>query len=103
MKNKIILFFSYSVYLIFCYCTSARLATFYSDEIYSDAAYVENLKTNTAILEKNADKKRSPASLTKIMTFIVAYEKIKNIYETKVVVPQEVLDKVAEMGLKFRD
>ena len=79
MKNKIILFFSYSVYLIFCYCTSARLATFYSDEIYSDAAYVENLKTNTAILEKNADKKRSPASLTKIMTFIVAYAKIKNI------------------------
>ena len=58
MKNKIILFFSYSVYLIFCYCTSARLATFYSDEIYSDAAYVENLKTNTAILEKNADKKK---------------------------------------------
>ena len=104
MKNKIILFFSYSVYLIFCYCTSARLATFYSDEIYSDAAYVENLKTNTAILEKNADKKRSPASLTKIMTFIVAYEKIKNIYETKVVVPQEVLDKVdpESSGVKLK-
>lgn len=55
-----------------------------------------NLDTQMPIVEKNIYKKRSPASLTKIMTFIITYENTMNLDRktTKVSVPQEVLDKV---------
>lgn len=69
-------------------------ANFYQDEINCDSIYVVGKESNMAVVEKNIDKKRSPASLTKIMTYLIAKESIKDINNEKVVVKKNVLDKV---------
>lgn len=50
-----------------------------SFELRSTAVYLENLDTGTVIFEKNADEKRYPASLTKIMTAIVTLENVQDL------------------------
>ncbi|MBR2579474.1 MAG: D-alanyl-D-alanine carboxypeptidase [Clostridia bacterium] len=68
--------------------------SFYNEPLNSESVYVVNENTGLSIVEKNIHQKRSPASLTKIMTFIVAYESVPNIADTKVRVRQDVLDTV---------
>ncbi len=68
--------------------------SFYNEPLNSESVYVVNENTGLPVIEKNIHQKRSPASLTKIMTFIVAYESVPNIADTKVRVRQEVLDLV---------
>ena len=48
-------------------------------DITADSAILVNLDNNTVMYEKNADKEEIMASLTKIMTALVAIENIKNI------------------------
>ncbi len=55
-------------------------------EIYSDGVYMVNLDTDTVIVSKNPDKKQYPLSTTKIMTVLVALEKVKD-FSAKVEVP----------------
>ena len=43
------------------------------------AVYLYNVEEDSALLDKNSDKKISPASTVKLMTAIVAYENIKDI------------------------
>ena len=50
-------------------------------EIESNNAVLYNLNENTIIYEKNKDQKVSIASLTKLMTALVAIEKIDNLNE----------------------
>lgn len=84
-----------SVVLVSVFGFSDVLAfSFYNEPLNSESVYVINENTDLPIIEKNIHQKRSPASLTKIMTFIVAYESVPNIADTKVRVHQEVLDKV---------
>ena len=40
----------------------------------ADAVYLVNLDTGTVVYQKNADKKRAPASLTKLMTALLLIE-----------------------------
>lgn len=47
-------------------------------DIYSDAAYLVNLDTGEVVYQKNGDKQRTPASLTKIMTAIILLEEYKD-------------------------
>ena len=47
------------------------------DEIYSHTSVLYNLTTNTYVCEKNMEEVTYPASLTKIMTAIVAIENIE--------------------------
>ena len=76
-------------------CVSGIFAiSFYNEPLNSESVYVVNENTGLPIIEKNIHQKRSPASLTKIMTFIVAYENVQNIADTRVKVSQEVLDLV---------
>lgn len=93
------------VLLTFMSFGSVDAVTFYEGDLKSDAVYVVNKDTGTAVVEKNINKKRSPASITKIMTFIVAYEKIKDISTTKVKVTQDVLDLVdpESSGCELKD
>ncbi len=60
-------------------------------EIYSDGVYMVNLDTNTVIISKNPDKKQYPLSTTKIMTVLVALEKVKD-FNAKVEVPYVCFD-----------
>ena len=54
-------------------------------------AYLVNLNTNTVVYEYNRDKRLSPASTTKIMTFFVVLENVKDVGE-KVVVNRYCMD-----------
>ena len=53
-------------------------------EINSRSAYMINLDSNQVMLNKNADKKMEPASLTKIMTVLVAIESCDDIENERV-------------------
>ncbi len=46
--------------------------------LYSEAAYMVNLDTGDVIIDINSDEARVPASLTKIMTAVVALEHFKD-------------------------
>ena len=66
-------------FLIFSNAFSSFAANFYQDDLNCDSVYVVGKESNMAVVEKNIDKKRSPASLTKIMTYLVSKENIKDI------------------------
>ncbi len=73
-------------------------------ETSSSNVYVENLDTGTVVYEKNIDEKVPPASLTKIMTYIVVAENIPDFENTKVTVTDSALTNLdpesSVMGLK---
>lgn len=60
-------------------------------EISSSAIYFENLDTGIVVYEKNAGEKLPPASLTKIMTYIVVVENIPDLENTKITITEEAL------------
>lgn len=51
--------------------------------LHSEGVYMVNLDTDIVIVSKNADKKLTPASTTKIMTALVALENIKDFKQRK--------------------
>ncbi len=51
-------------------------------DIDSSNGILINIRNNTVIAEKNGDEKMYPASMTKIMTLIVAYENVKDLDDT---------------------
>ncbi len=53
--------------------------------------YLINLDTGAVIYDKNSDEKVPPASLTKIMTYIVVCENIADIENTRITVTEEAL------------
>lgn len=57
-------------------------------EITSPAAILIEASTGEVILEQNADERRSPASITKIMTLLITFEKLA---EGKISLTDEVL------------
>ena len=80
-------------------------ANFYKDNLNCDSVYMVDFNSDIPVVEKNISKRRSPASLTKIMTFIVAYENSENRNNTKVLVTKEILDNVdpESSGSKLRE
>lgn len=63
-------------------------------DLNSDYIYLVNLDTDTPIFQKDADKKCYPASTTKIMTYIIVTEKVKDLENTMVTIKQSVLDEL---------
>ena len=57
----------------------------------SSNVYVENLDTGVVVYEKNSDEKVYPASLTKMMTYIVVTENVYDLENTKVKVTADML------------
>lgn len=53
-----------------------------TDEIASDYAIMIDLGNNTVVAEKGGDEMIYPASMTKVMTLIVAYENCKDLDDT---------------------
>ncbi len=60
-------------------------------EVQSKGVYLVNLDTDTVVYEKNANEKMYPASLTKIMTTLLAIENVANLQE-EVTVPTYIFD-----------
>ncbi len=61
-------------------------------EVTAQAVYVFDATLDTVLYEKNADERRSPASLTKIATALVVLELVPDLSETMVVDQSDVLD-----------
>lgn len=87
------------LYLIcVCYLFDINLCSvdYYKKKLNSDSVYMVNEDTNMVVVEKNPNKRRSPASLTKIMTFIIVREKLQDqdLDNIKIKVTQDVLNLV---------
>ena len=89
MKKTIslFLFLCLSFFAFFCGNTVVY-AENQSLEINAPSAILMEAKTGTVIYEKNPDEIRSPASITKIMTMLLAFEAIK---EGKISLQDEVI------------
>lgn len=70
-----------------------------SFDIPAEYAYLVNTDTGTVVFEKNADQKAYPASLTKIMTAIIALEKTQNLDAMEVKAPSYIFDEFYGIGV----
>lgn len=59
-----------------------------TDKVWSEAVYMVNMDTGDVVFKKNENKKMFPASTTKIMTAIIALEKVSD-WSKKVEVPYD--------------
>lgn len=57
-----------------------------------------NLDTDTVVYAENADEPLPMASLTKIMSYIIAYENIPDIENAQITIPQSVVDELEGTG-----
>lgn len=64
----------------------------------SEAILLVNLDTDTIVYNKNAKKKMYPASLTKIMTYIVTVDAIQDLNNTNVTIKKSLLNKLLGTG-----
>lgn len=67
-------------------------------DINSKSVYLVNLDTGISVYEKDKDAKCYPASTTKIMTYIITVENIKDLDNTKIKVKQSLLDRLNNTG-----
>lgn len=67
-------------------------------DINSKSVYLINLDTGISVYEKDKDAKCYPASTTKIMTYIITVENIKDLDNTKIKVKQSILDRLNNTG-----
>lgn len=65
---------------------------------HSDSILMVNLDTGIEVYAKDADTRRYPAALTKIMTYIVAVENIKDL-DTRIPIKENILKKLEMSGL----
>ncbi len=87
--------FFLSMLLAIVFCTNAfSVSAAYTPpfDVKAEAAYLVNLNTGDVIYEKNADKKMYPASLTKLMTSILAFEMVKDLDNTTVTAKAYIYD-----------
>lgn len=78
---------------------SAGALTYQNDvKTQSKSIILVNMDMDQVVYEKAADEKRYPASTTKIMTYIVAFENIEDIYNTRVEIKQSVIDQLIGTG-----
>ena len=100
MKKKFLSVFSaFALLLAFLPSAGARAASFNINFSPSCAALeLVNLDTGTVVYQKNADAKREPASTTKIMTYVVVSEHIKDLQNTKITVTKKILNELLGTG-----
>ena len=72
--------------------------TFVRGESYCESIIMLNTDTDTIVYSQNPDIQRPMASLTKIMSYIVAVESISDLNNTRVTVPQRVADELNDTG-----
>ena len=68
-----------------------------TDQIRSNNVILVDLDSYTSVAEKSADKRIYPASMTKVMSLLVACENLKSL-KTTLTVTQETVDYMNKMG-----
>ena len=96
--NKVI--FTLTIILLFCNVFAENL------DLISDKYILYNLNDNKILMQKNENEETQIASLTKIMTIIVAIENITD-FDEKVTITKDMVNNiewdVAKIGLKSGD
>ena len=82
------------IILIFLFLITTNVSAL---EINSKYALLYNLEDNSVVYSKNKDEKTSIASLTKIMTLLVAIENIDN-YQEEIIIKKEMFDSLNGTG-----
>lgn len=78
---------------------SAGAVSYKNDVVVrSEAVLMVNRDIDQVVYEKNADEKRYPASTTKIMTYIIAYENIEDVDNTMIPIKQSIIDELLNTG-----
>ncbi len=67
-------------------------------ETKTDTLLLVDLNTDEVVFEKNADVVRAPASVTKIMTYIIVAEQVKDLENTMVEIKGDVLKELEGTG-----
>ncbi|MCI9272869.1 MAG: D-alanyl-D-alanine carboxypeptidase [Clostridiales bacterium] len=100
MRKKLILLLSFVILIsMACPLLSVQAATFQNDvETSTKSLYLYNVDFETPVYEKNAQERRSPASTTKIMTYIITIENVKDPDDTLVTVTKDVVDQLLGTG-----
>lgn len=81
-----------------CYAPASALSFECDVEQYSDSLLMVNLDTGMEVYAKEADARRYPSVLTKIMTYIIAAESFDD-FDTKITIKQTCIDQVLDQGL----
>lgn len=98
MKRIFSIFIAILIFTLGCVSTSA--VSFDCDvKTYSDSILMVNLDSDMVVFEKDADTKRYPASLTKIMTYIIAAEYFDDYDNTKIEIKQSVITNLQANGI----
>ena len=79
------------------FCLSNSVFAIENEDIFSNNAILVNIDSNKILFEKNTNEESVPiASLTKVMTYVLAVENISNL-NSKIIVPegtkQEIIDR----------
>ncbi|MDD3193833.1 MAG: D-alanyl-D-alanine carboxypeptidase [Oscillospiraceae bacterium] len=69
----------------------------------AESVYMVNMDTDTVVFEKNADERRSPASITKIMTMVLALEMCADPAGTYVTAPSYIWDEFEGISISHCD
>ncbi|MBR1778902.1 MAG: D-alanyl-D-alanine carboxypeptidase [Clostridia bacterium] len=100
MLKKTPLIFLINLFLLLFLPSSLCLATNYNIgfEPSCSSILLYNLDSDSVVYSKNATEKVAPASLTKIMTYIIVAEEIQDIDNTMVEIKKEVINKLLGTG-----
>lgn len=102
MKRFIRLFSLFALLVLLftaVFSVSSSALTFECDvEQYSDSLLMVNLDTGMEVFSKEADTRRYPAALTKVMTYIVAAEAFDD-FDTEIPIKQSCIDAVVNGGM----
>lgn len=100
MKKIISIFVSLVIVLSMIGAVSASAISFECDvKTYSDSILMVNLDSEMVVFEKDADSKRYPASLTKIMTYIIVAEYFDDYNNTRIDIPQATITNLLNNGI----
>lgn len=90
LKKIISLILCIAVVLSLCAMPASAEGFSYEFEHTSESLYMVNLDTGNTVYSMNAHEKRPIASLTKIMTYIIAYENIPDLENTIITVDEQI-------------
>ncbi|MBE6824143.1 MAG: D-alanyl-D-alanine carboxypeptidase [Ruminococcaceae bacterium] len=100
MKRIACVFMLLVVVISMLSCVSASAVNFDCDvKTYSDSILMVNLDSDMVVFEKDADTKRYPASLTKIMTYIIAAEYFDDYDNTKIKIKKSIITDLETNGI----
>jgi D-alanyl-D-alanine carboxypeptidase (penicillin-binding protein 5/6) len=93
-KLKSLITYVFLVFSIIYSCDTKVKATVFTPDIQTktQSVLLYNSDTDTIVYQKNSSQKMFPASLTKIMTYIIAVESISDLDNTLITIEKEQLD-----------